>query len=113
MSSRRWKERCDDRPRSRHPRRLRQVILAVLPDGAFDRRGRLRVLAVQQEEVRARRQERSRRRGRAMAVAQRDPHTGYTTTGHEWNGITELNRPVPKVIWLFLAATIIFSVIYW
>lgn len=48
-----------------------------------------------------------------MAVAQRDPHTGYTTTGHEWNGITELNRPVPKVIWLFLAATIIFSVIYW
>lgn len=48
-----------------------------------------------------------------MALEARDPHTGYTTTGHEWNGITELNRPVPKVVWLFLAATVVFSVIYW
>lgn len=48
-----------------------------------------------------------------MAVADRDPHTGYTTTGHEWNGITELNRPVPTVIWLFLTATVVFSVVYW
>jgi len=48
-----------------------------------------------------------------MAIDERDPHTGYTTTGHEWNGITELNRPVPRVIWFFLAATVVFSVIYW
>jgi hypothetical protein len=26
-----------------------------------------------------------------MALEERDPHTGYTTTGHEWNGIKELN----------------------
>lgn len=48
-----------------------------------------------------------------MAIEERDPHTGYLTTGHEWNGITELNRPVPKVIWLFLVSTIVFSVVYW
>ena len=35
------------------------------------------------------------------------------TTGHEWNGITELNRPVPRLVWLFLVATVIFSVVYW
>lgn len=48
-----------------------------------------------------------------MSVEERDPHTGYLTTGHEWNGITELNRPVPKVVWLFLAATVLFSIVYW
>ena len=30
-----------------------------------------------------------------MAVDERDPYTGYMTTGHEWNGIKELNSPVP------------------
>ena len=48
-----------------------------------------------------------------MAVEERDPHSGYMTTGHEWNGIKELNRPVPKVIWAFLAITALFSVVYW
>lgn len=48
-----------------------------------------------------------------MSVEKRDPHSGYLTTGHEWNGITELNRPVPKLVWLFLAAAFAFSVIYW
>ena len=48
-----------------------------------------------------------------MAIEKRDPHTGYTTTGHDWNGITELNRPVPRVIWFFLTATVIFSIGYW
>jgi cytochrome c oxidase cbb3-type subunit 3 len=48
-----------------------------------------------------------------MAVAERDPQTGHMTTGHEWNGIKELNTPVPKVVWYFLAAAVIFSVIYW
>lgn len=48
-----------------------------------------------------------------MQIEERDPHTGYLTTGHEWNGITELNRPVPKVIWLFLLGTFLFSVIWW
>lgn len=48
-----------------------------------------------------------------MAVDERDPHTGYLTTGHEWNGITELNTPVPRIIWWFLIASVVFSVGYW
>ena len=26
----------------------------------------------------------------------RDPETGKPTTGHEWDGIKELNTPLPK-----------------
>ena len=37
-----------------------------------------------------------------MALDERDPHTGYMTTGHEWNGIKELNTPVPRVVYFFL-----------
>src|SRR5262250_906725 len=48
-----------------------------------------------------------------MAVTERDPHTGYLTTGHEWNGITELNTPVPRVVYFFLIATALFAVVYW
>ena len=40
-----------------------------------------------------------------MAVEERDPHTGYLTTGHEWNGIKELNTPVPRLVYFFLIAT--------
>ena len=31
-----------------------------------------------------------------MGHFERDPHTGHMTTGHEWNGITELNTPVDR-----------------
>jgi cytochrome c oxidase cbb3-type subunit 3 len=48
-----------------------------------------------------------------MAVEERDPHTGYMTTGHEWNGIKELNTPVPRAVYFFLALTAAFAVIYW
>jgi cytochrome c oxidase cbb3-type subunit 3 len=48
-----------------------------------------------------------------MAKDERDSHTGYLTTGHEWNGITELNTPVPRVIYFFLIATVLFSLGYW
>lgn len=48
-----------------------------------------------------------------MAVEERDPHTGYLTTGHEWSGIKELNTPVPRAVYLFLIATVLFSVVYW
>lgn len=48
-----------------------------------------------------------------MAVEERDPHTGYLTTGHEWNGIKELNTPVPRPVWFFLVATALFAVGYW
>lgn len=48
-----------------------------------------------------------------MAVEERDPLTGYMTTGHEWNGIKELNTRVPRPVYFFLAATFAFSVVYW
>lgn len=48
-----------------------------------------------------------------MYTGKRDPVTGRTTTGHEWNGIEELDTPIPRVILLFLAATVLFSVVYW
>lgn len=48
-----------------------------------------------------------------MAVTERDPHTGYLTTGHEWNGIKELNTPVPRAVYFFLIATALFSLGYW
>jgi cytochrome c oxidase cbb3-type subunit 3 len=48
-----------------------------------------------------------------MAIRERDPHTGHMTIGHEWNGITELNRPVPTPVWWFLGAAVLFSVVFW
>ena len=50
-----------------------------------------------------------------MAVEQqeRDSFTGYLTTGHEWNGIKELNTPVPRVVYFFLTLAVLFSVGYW
>ena len=48
-----------------------------------------------------------------MSVGERDPHSGHMTTGHEWNGIKELNTPVPRLIWLFGIVFLLFSVVYW
>lgn len=48
-----------------------------------------------------------------MSVGERDPHTGHMTTGHEWNGIKELNTPVPRVVWFFLIVTALWSLAYW
>lgn len=45
--------------------------------------------------------------------AERDPVTGHMTTGHEWNGIKELNTPVPKMVWFFLIITFLFSLFWW
>jgi cytochrome c oxidase cbb3-type subunit III len=48
-----------------------------------------------------------------MAAEERDPVTGQMTTGHEWDGIKELNTPLPKW-WLYVFyASILFSVVYW
>ena len=42
-----------------------------------------------------------------------DEHTGIETTGHEWDGIKELNNPSPRWwVWLFLA-TIVWAIGYW
>ena len=48
-----------------------------------------------------------------MAVEERDNYTGYLTTGHEWNGIKELNTPVPRPVYFFLLAAFLYSVVYW
>lgn len=40
-----------------------------------------------------------------MDEGRRDIATGRMTTGHEWNGIEELDTPVPKVVLLFLGIT--------
>ena len=44
---------------------------------------------------------------------ERDGHTGYLTTGHEWSGIKELNTPVPRPVYFFLTLAFLFSVGYW
>jgi cytochrome c oxidase cbb3-type subunit 3 len=44
---------------------------------------------------------------------EKDALTGKTTTGHEWDGIKELNTPLPKW-WLYiLYATIVWSAVWW
>jgi cytochrome c oxidase cbb3-type subunit 3 len=48
-----------------------------------------------------------------MAKTHSDKHAEAKTTGHEWDGIAELNNPLPKW-WLYtFYATIIWSVVYW
>jgi cytochrome c oxidase cbb3-type subunit 3 len=49
----------------------------------------------------------------AMATdTERDPVTGRQTTGHEWDGIKELNTPLPTW-WLYtFYATIVFAVVW-
>src|SRR5574338_1466589 len=47
-----------------------------------------------------------------MARQDVDAVTGTETTGHDWDGIKELNTPLPKW-WLYVFyATILWSVIY-
>ncbi|MPT22155.1 MAG: cytochrome-c oxidase, cbb3-type subunit III [Starkeya sp.] len=42
-----------------------------------------------------------------------DAVTGVSTTGHEWDGIRELNNPLPRWwLWTFYAC-IIWAVVYW
>ena len=48
-----------------------------------------------------------------MAEERHDPETGRSTTGHEWNGIEELETPIPRVVLFFLAATTLIAIGYW
>ncbi|MBS3848297.1 MULTISPECIES: cytochrome-c oxidase, cbb3-type subunit III [Devosia] len=47
-----------------------------------------------------------------MAVGERDKISGQMTTGHEWNGIKELNTPVPKILYIVLTIAVCFAVIW-
>jgi cytochrome c oxidase cbb3-type subunit III len=48
-----------------------------------------------------------------MSVKERDPLTGHKTTGHEWNGITELNTRVPRAVWWAIGITHVWALVVW
>lgn len=48
-----------------------------------------------------------------MAEVERDAITGRETTGHEWNGIKELDTPVPRGVLLFLIVTHLWAITWW
>ena len=48
-----------------------------------------------------------------MSQPEIDPHAGVETTGHEWDGLKELDNPLPRW-WLFLFyGTILVAIVYW
>ncbi len=48
-----------------------------------------------------------------MNEEERDPVSGERLTGHEWNGIKELDTPVPRGVLIFLIVTHIVAVVFW
>jgi cytochrome c oxidase cbb3-type subunit 3 len=48
-----------------------------------------------------------------MEVTERDPVSGRETTGHEWNGIKELDTPVPRGVLMFLIVTHVWAIVWW
>jgi cytochrome c oxidase cbb3-type subunit 3 len=48
-----------------------------------------------------------------MANVEHDPVTGKDTTGHEWDGIKELDTPLPRWWLLTFYACIIWAIGYW
>ncbi len=48
-----------------------------------------------------------------MANREKDDHSGVETTGHEWDGIKELDNPLPRwwlIVWYI---TIVIAIVYW
>ena len=48
-----------------------------------------------------------------MAEIERDSVSGRETTGHEWNGIKELDTPIPRGVLMFLIVTHIWAIAWW
>src|SRR6478752_1162307 len=99
--------------RAQHAGPVLQDLRAVLSHCPVGGGAGLRLLAVEPPQVRPRRPGDPAGRGQTMSVEERDGHSGYLTTGHEWNGIKELNTPVPRLVYLALAVTALFAVVYW
>src|SRR5690606_23284322 len=97
----------------RDARRHLQELGPLLHDGLLPLRLRLRVLAKEQEAVRPCQAQHPRSGRQAMAQVERDPVTGRDTTGHEGNGITELDTPVPRGVLLFLIVTHVWAIAWW
>lgn len=48
-----------------------------------------------------------------MAEKEIDAPTGVETTGHEWDGIKELNNPLPRWWVIVFWVTVLWSIVYW
>ncbi|MEL6360321.1 MAG: cytochrome-c oxidase, cbb3-type subunit III [Pseudomonadota bacterium] len=48
-----------------------------------------------------------------MSGKEIDEPTGVETTGHEWDGIKELNNPLPRWWLIILWITVAWSIVYW
>ncbi|MEL7489963.1 MAG: cytochrome-c oxidase, cbb3-type subunit III [Pseudomonadota bacterium] len=48
-----------------------------------------------------------------MSDKEIDQPTGVETTGHEWDGIKELNNPLPRWWLIILWVTVAWSIVYW
>lgn len=48
-----------------------------------------------------------------MSSKEKDPHSGTDTTGHVWDGIKELNTPLPRWWLVVFYATIVWAFAYW
>jgi cytochrome c oxidase cbb3-type subunit 3 len=48
-----------------------------------------------------------------MEVTERDAVSGRETTGHEWNGIKELDTPIPRGVLMFLIVTHLWAITWW
>jgi cytochrome c oxidase cbb3-type subunit 3 len=48
-----------------------------------------------------------------MSTVEKDEISGQPTTGHEWNGIKELDTPGPRGVLMFLVVTHVFAVLWW
>lgn len=48
-----------------------------------------------------------------MSERERDEHSGIETTGHEWDGIKELDNPLPRWwLWVFYGS-VAWAIVYW
>lgn len=48
-----------------------------------------------------------------MSSKEKDPHSGTDTTGHVWDGIKDLNTPLPRWWLVVFYATIVWAFAYW